>query len=112
MLDGYRVAAYDDAELARLRAKGINDPEDDPMVLVERMDGGGPRLLFQLVPEPKVAKNRVHVDVRADDPAAELQRLIGLGARVLAEHDGYTVLADLEDNEFCLTEVAIAAASS
>ncbi|WP_217617041.1 VOC family protein [Cellulomonas sp. GbtcB1] len=34
-LDGYRVAPYDEAELARRRAAGIDDPEDDPTVLVE-----------------------------------------------------------------------------
>jgi glyoxalase superfamily protein len=101
-MDGYAVAPYDEAELARLRANGINDPEDDPMVLVERVDGGGPRLLLQRVPEPKVAKNRVHLDLQAEDTAAEVRRLVGLGARMLAERDGFTVMADPEDNEFCV----------
>ncbi len=101
-LDGYAVAPYDEAELARLRANGINDPEDDPSVLVERVDDGGPRLFFQLVPEPKVAKNRVHLDLRSEEPAAEVQRLVEFGARTLAQHPGFTVLADPEDNEFCV----------
>jgi hypothetical protein len=35
-LDGYEVAPYDEAELARLRSKGILDPEDDPSVLDQR----------------------------------------------------------------------------
>src|SRR5688572_20678768 len=74
VLDGYEVAPYDEAELERLRGKGIFDPEDDPMVLVERPGGPGPRYLFQLVPESKVVKNRLHLDVRADDLAAELRR--------------------------------------
>jgi hypothetical protein len=102
-LDGYAVAPYDEAELARLRAKGIFDVEDDPMVVVERVDGAGLRLLFQLVPEPKTAKNRVHLDLRADDPRAELNRLTALGARLLADHDSFLVLTDIEDNEFCLS---------
>ena len=66
-LDGYDVAPYDDEELARLRAKGIADPEDDPTVLVEGPPTS-PRIWFQRVPEPKATKNRVHLDVRADDP--------------------------------------------
>jgi len=102
VLDGYEVAPYDEAELERLRNKGIFDTEDDPMVLVERPGGPGPRYLFQLVPEPKVVKNRLHLDLRGDDPAAELQRLVGLGARVLEEHATWVVLADPEGNEFDL----------
>jgi Glyoxalase-like domain len=103
VLDGYEVAPYDEAELARLRAKGVYDVEDDPTVLVERNDGGRPRLFFQLVPEPKTVKNRLHLDLRAEDPDAELRRLVGLGARVLTDHDEFVVLADIEGNEFCLS---------
>ena len=53
-LDGYQVAPYDEAELARLRRNGILDPEDDPTVLVEGPDGR-PRIFFQLVPEQSTA---------------------------------------------------------
>ncbi|GAA2332081.1 VOC family protein [Dactylosporangium salmoneum] len=101
-LDGYRVAPYDDAELARLRAGGIDDPEDDPTVLVEA--DGGPRLWFQLVAEPKAAKNRLHLDLRSDDRAAEVARLLVLGASRLAELDEWTVLTDPEGNEFCVRD--------
>jgi hypothetical protein len=101
-LDGYAVAPYDDAELARLRARGVLDPEDDPTVLVEAAPGVRPRLFFQLVPEPKVVKNRVHLDLRAADLPAEVARIIRLGGSVLSEHDGWVVLADPEGNEFCV----------
>lgn len=101
-LDGYRVAPYDDAELARLRAMGVDDPEDDPSVLVEPLAGSGPRLFFTRVPEPKTVKNRVHLDLRAPNVAAEADRLVGLGARVLAEVDDRVVLADPEGGEFCV----------
>ncbi|MEO3790638.1 VOC family protein [Nonomuraea sp. B10E15] len=99
VLDGYAVAPYDEAELARLRADGIDDPEDDPTVLVE---GGPPRLWFQHVPEHKVVKNRLHLDVDSDDPGAEIDRLTELGARVVATHDDWVVMADPEGNEFCV----------
>ncbi|MFJ3795376.1 VOC family protein [Streptomyces sp. NPDC090088] len=100
-LDDYAIAPYDDAELARLRSLGIDSPEDDPTVLLEPASGG-PRLWFQLVPERKQVKNRVHLDVRAADPEAETLRLTALGASVRARHTDHTVLADPEGNEFCL----------
>jgi Glyoxalase-like domain len=105
VLDGYAVAAYDDAELTRLRAQGIDDPEDDPTVLVESGDRG-PRLWLVRVPEPKAVKNRVHVDLRADDTTAELARLVSLGATVAPHqhHEGLVVLLDPEGNEFCLLD--------
>ncbi|AQZ66476.1 unnamed protein product [[Actinomadura] parvosata subsp. kistnae] len=98
-LDAYEVAPYDEAELARLRSIGVDDPEDDPTVLVE---GGPVRLWFQRVPERKIVKNRLHLDLRADDPDAEMERLLGLGAELVRTHDDWTVLADPEGNEFCL----------
>jgi hypothetical protein len=100
-LDGYAIAPYDDAELARLKAVGIDDVEDDPTVLVVGPKGS-PRLWFQIVREPKTAKNRVHLDLRAADVVQELVRLEGLGATIAASHDNLVVLADPEGNEFCL----------
>jgi hypothetical protein len=100
-LDGFEVAPYDEAELERLRAKGITDTEDDPSVLVES-PGTFPRLFFQLVPERRTGKNRVHLDLRADDPEAEVERLTSLGATVLARYESHILLADPEHNEFCV----------
>ncbi|MEZ5228407.1 MAG: VOC family protein [Acidimicrobiales bacterium] len=104
VLDGYDVAPYDADEIARLAALGITDVEDDPTVLVE--GPSGPRLWFQRVPEPKTNKNRVHLDVRSADRAAEVRRLVGLGASVLDEPAGMglTVLCDPEGNEFCVID--------
>ena len=101
-LDGYRVAPYDEAELARLRAAGIDGPEGDPTVLVEAGPGVTPRLWFQLVPEPRPGKNRVHLDLACGDADDEVNRLTALGARVLARYDGWVTLADPEGNEFCV----------
>jgi hypothetical protein len=104
VLDGYDVAPYDDAELERLRGLGIEDVSDDPTVLVVAADGRPPQLTFQLVPEAKVVKNRVHLDLTTADRAAEIARLTSLGARVLAEYDHWTTLADPDGNEFCVTD--------
>ncbi|WP_410664687.1 VOC family protein [Amycolatopsis sp. lyj-84] len=96
-LDGYEVAPYDEDELEHLRSLGLSGPEDDPSVLVETT--AGPRLFFNLVPESKVVKNRMHLDLADDD----VERLVALGAKVLASpEDGVVVLADPEGNEFCL----------
>ncbi len=81
-------------------------------------NGVGPRLFFQRVPEGKVAKNRVHLDVRVGTGMrgaerlaaleAECARLLPLGAtRVqLLVADGFNesclVMQDVEGNEFCL----------
>jgi Glyoxalase-like domain len=93
------------ASIARLRGEGIFDPEDDPSVLVEA-PGTLPRLFFRLVSVPKAVKNRVHLDLRCDRVAGELERLIGLGASIVAEYDDHVVLRDPEGNEFCLSQPA------
>ncbi len=104
VLDGYEVAAYDEDEIGRLAAIGIDDVEDDPTVLAEG-PADAPRFFFQCVPEGKVGKNRLHLDLAADDAEAELARLLELGATVLADRrvsDHWVTLADPEGNEFCL----------
>jgi catechol 2,3-dioxygenase-like lactoylglutathione lyase family enzyme len=83
------------------------------------VEGSGPRLFFQRVPEGKTAKNRVHLDVRAapglqgeDRMAAleaEAERLVALGAMRHTRFEpgaemsaGFLVMSDPEGNEFCL----------
>ena len=105
---GWQVAPYEEDELARLSAEGIDDPEDDPSVMVEPPeDSGLPVLFFTEVPEAKEVKNRVHVDVTADGAIHdEVDRLTELGARLRnwGEGDGTTwaVMQDPEGNEFCV----------
>jgi catechol 2,3-dioxygenase-like lactoylglutathione lyase family enzyme len=102
-----------------LEAMGV-PPENrnDASALVDP-EGTRPRLFFQRVPEPKPAKNRVHLDVRAAPGLegdarmaaleAEADRLITHGATRLTRHEpapplvtGHIVMADPEGNEFCL----------
>jgi predicted enzyme related to lactoylglutathione lyase len=77
---------------------GLRAPEDQAV---------GFDILFQQVPEPKLAKNRAHIDFDAADMEAEVARLVGLGGRKLAEHSlgafRWTIVADPEGNEFCVT---------
>jgi Glyoxalase-like domain len=95
------------------------DTERDSCDSIVDPAGAGPRIWFQVVPEGKAAKNRLHLDIRAgggpgvpvgvrkERIEAEAARLVGTGASRLRTHQGvvghYAVLmADPEGNEFCL----------
>jgi predicted enzyme related to lactoylglutathione lyase len=69
-------------------------------------DGVVPDLLFLRVPDQKSGKNRLHLDLRPDDQAAEVTRLEGLGATRVdigqGDEVGWVVMADPEGNEFCV----------
>ncbi|GAB3659922.1 VOC family protein [Nocardioides korecus] len=93
---------------------GYVDQPEDPNApghqecWIQRPDGGHP-LLFIEVPEAKQVKNRIHLDLRpgAGTRDDELGRLLGLGAREVDDRRtpdgrGWVVLADPEDNEFCV----------
>lgn len=103
---------------AFLAAQGIPEDQWNSASAVVDPAGHGPRLFFQRVPEPKVVKNRVHLDVSVSGgPAvplserrtrvdAAVERLVGLGAtrlRDFEQHGEYwVVMQDIEGNEFCL----------
>jgi hypothetical protein len=78
--------------------------------ITNTQDAATPRILFQLVPEPKTVKNRVHLDVRlhADSLTQVQEALIQRGATFL--HTGqqgphhWVTMADPEGNEFCISE--------
>ena len=85
-------------------------------------EGLRPRLLFIEVPDEKVTKNRVHLDLRPADGTRdeELERLLEHGATVVADHrgkygpgTGWVTLADPAGNEFCIlrSEAEVAATS-
>jgi Glyoxalase-like domain len=70
-----------------------------------------PAWYFEKVPELKVAKNRMHVDMVDPDHGA-VERLVSLGATVVARHQigggrhSWTVMRDPEGNEFCVAQRA------
>jgi catechol 2,3-dioxygenase-like lactoylglutathione lyase family enzyme len=80
-----------------------NLPDDEEWLLLG--PAGAPRLLFIRVPERKTVKNRMHLDLRPEDQAAEVGRLETLGARRVSVGQGevsWVVMADPEGNEFCV----------
>ncbi len=67
-------------------------------------------ICFMPSPDPKTVKNRLHLDLTtsAEDQEAEIERLLGLGARPVdvgqTGAESWTVLADPEGNEFCVVQ--------
>jgi hypothetical protein len=115
---GWQVEPQDEAFIRQMIAAG-HASEDDTVrhrgalvwkegAAITSPDPGRPRVLFQLVPEAKAGKNRVHLDLRVGDERreAEVARLVGRGAREL--HRGsqgphlWATMADPEGNEFCV----------
>jgi hypothetical protein len=111
--DGF--STWEDA----LRAWNVPEDQWNDASAIEDPDGKGPRLFFQRVPEGKVAKNRMHMDLNAGGGRsvpleerkarvlAEVERLKALGA---SDHRGSTErgeefwvrMNDPEGNEFCV----------
>jgi catechol 2,3-dioxygenase-like lactoylglutathione lyase family enzyme len=98
-------AAYDDEH-------GIDADEASAGATILDPTGQGARLYFQRVPEAKVAKNRVHLDIVAGDGRgwdgvlAAIERAVAAGATRVAESgdpgDPFVIMRDPEGNEFCL----------
>jgi catechol 2,3-dioxygenase-like lactoylglutathione lyase family enzyme len=102
--DQRRVARFWSEVLGYRLEMGEGNEPDDPVCL--RAPEGEHDFWFNKVPETKVVKNRVHIDIDMPDDA-EMQRLQSLGAKPLQEirdEQGqllWTVMADPEGNEFC-----------
>lgn len=109
------LAAWDEF----LERSGVPKEKRNSASALEDPTKQGPRFFFQQVPEGKVAKNRLHLDIRAapglegDERMAALEsecdRLVALGAKRLERHEpapplslGFIVMTDPEGNEFCL----------
>jgi hypothetical protein len=83
----------------------ISEPN---FIVLKDPSATGITLFLNQVPEPKVGKNRVHVDLTVEDHANEVRRLTALGASELQtfeyDHVVWSVMADPEGNEFCCAE--------
>ena len=104
---------------AALEAMGVPESEWNSRSAILPVEGSGPRIFFQRVPESKTVKNRVHLDVRATSGLqgeermaaleAEADRLEGAGATRAYRVEpnppmefGFISMHDPEGNEFCL----------
>ena len=105
---GYHVVRSEEGQVE------IAPWQREPSGLAEqvRQAPGVPTLVFVPVPEAKTVKNRLHLDLRpvGRPHAAEVERLIGLGARRADIGQGevsWVVLADPEGNEFCVLRARV-----
>ena len=85
----------------------LDEESNQSLAWISDPSGRTRGIYFQPVPEPKVAKNRLHMDLRPEiSMDEEVERLRGLGATVIGrvdEEDSFwTVMADPEGNEFCV----------
>ncbi|MGY1659775.1 VOC family protein [Geodermatophilus sp. SYSU D00705] len=115
---GWQVEAQDPAFIRRMVESGAANEADTTThrgALVWRVgaavnspDPGRPRVLFQLVPEAKTVKNRVHLDLHVGPERrdAEVARLVEMGATELHRQSQgpftWATLTDPEGNEFCV----------
>lgn len=94
-----------------LRVNGIPVPPPGSIGAIVDPDDVGPRILFLRVPEAKIVKNRVHLDIRTgrsdDEKQAKIDALRAAGAtevRRVDEHGSWwMIMTDPEGNEFCVT---------
>jgi Glyoxalase-like domain len=115
---GWQVEPQDEAFIRRMIDAGHASEADTTThrgalvwkegAAITSPDPGRPRVLFQLVPEAKSVKNRVHLDLRVGEEhqEAEVTRLVSRGATELSRGSQgphrWVVLADPEGNEFCV----------
>jgi catechol-2,3-dioxygenase len=99
------------ADLAGFWAGVLNtevDAEGNEFFATVNKAADGPALMFIQVPEDRVGKNRLHIDFSTTGWAAEVDRIVGLGAKRVGEFDEYgahwITLTDPEGNVFDLAE--------
>ena len=105
------VDAKDPKGLAEFWSAVLDHPivfedEDGEEVAVAKDKDSPPALLFVKNDDAKMVKNRIHIDLNPDDQAAEVNRVINLGAKPVdigqTGSETWVVLADPEGNEFCV----------
>jgi predicted enzyme related to lactoylglutathione lyase len=89
--------------------RGTDNGDDATFVLLRPRDGVGPNVSLDRVRSTVQVPPRIHLDLYADDQAAEVRRLIGLGATEVhwdkrPPDADYVILADPEGNRFCVVD--------
>lgn len=84
-------------------------PGDETWIILESADGSHRRLSLGLSESPVQEHPRIHLDLYADDQAAEVDRLKSLGATdvdwdLYPDDPDFVVLADTEGNRFCVID--------
>lgn len=109
---GITIDCADPASLATFWEQLLGLPRTAPLpgwVRLGELGGETPVINFQPVPEPKVGKTRIHLDIRVADIETAVAEVIQLGGRSLNRRYDYDegvvlTMADPEGNEFCLVQ--------
>jgi catechol 2,3-dioxygenase-like lactoylglutathione lyase family enzyme len=84
------------------------DPDDD----FRRLRGPHVHVSLQVAETPVTGRDQMHLDLYTEDKAAEVERLVGLGATWVRSsddpEDDWDVLLDPEGNEFCICQHTLA----
>jgi hypothetical protein len=84
------------------------EPPEDGWVVLRDPDGRNVNVSLQVVPEERVGKNRLHLDLYTTDQMGEVERLLALGAtrfsRITRPEEDFIVLEDPEGNLFCVID--------
>ena len=86
------------------------EPAEDDWVVLRDPDGSHVNVSLQQIPEKASQKNRLHFDLYTTDQAGEVERLLGIGARLHPREpepgEDFLVLADPEGNLFCVIDMS------
>lgn len=84
--------------------------ENEGWFVLLSLGEGAPLLAFQKVDDPTPGKNRIHLDLVAEDRVATVERLLNAGATLIAEREmpgmSWVTLADPAGNQFCVASAA------
>jgi predicted enzyme related to lactoylglutathione lyase len=88
-----------------------DDPETDDFVLLRPRNGTGPNVSLDRWHADVHVPPKIHLDLYAEDQAAEVERLVGLGAtrvewKRMPDDADYVILADPEGNRFCVIDAS------
>ena len=114
-LTGITVDCHDPLALAGFWSALLGGPVAEPLPGWRRVTAPDTGLLitFQPVPEPKVGKTRIHLDVVITDIDAAVQEITARGGRWTGERHDYPegavlIMTDPEGNEFCVVRYTAA----
>lgn len=89
----------------------VREPRDDDFALLRPRNGAGVSVSLDAVPAPRALPPKIHLDLYAEDQAAEIKRLAALGARLVpwdkrpADAD-FVIMEDPEGVRFCVIDAA------
>jgi predicted enzyme related to lactoylglutathione lyase len=103
---GWRDEPIDAGFVQQLLDAGMDERETESFYVTRETPTSRPRLLFQRREKSRPVSYPIHLDLRADDRDAEVERLTGMGATVVETKSGsdrtWTVMRDPESNPFCV----------